>query len=114
MDDWKGLAQWLWIAVSGLAWWVWKKQDRRIDRNEERMDAKADVSDMAEIKEGLHSLRNKVVTREDFRTHEERDDNERKERREDIKELFGRIDGIKDDIGIRFDAIRDLLIERKP
>ena len=106
MDDWKELAKWLWGLLLPALWWMWNKQDKRIDE-------KAGASDVKEIKASLHELRNRVVTKEAFDAHEARDQKDRDERRETEIKLFDKIDGLKDDVNGKFDQIRDLLIGRR-
>jgi hypothetical protein len=107
MDDWKELAKWLWGLLVPAAWWMWNKQDKRLD-------GKAEAADVKEMKESLHSLRNKVVTKDDFAAHEARDQKDRDERRETEIKLFDKIDRMKDDFSGKLDGIKDLLIARKP
>lgn len=109
---WKDLAKHLWALLVPLGWWIWNKQDKRIEKVENDMDAQASQKSVDELGEGLHSLRNRVVTREDFKAHEERDERDRVERREAENKLFEKVDDLKDDMTGRFDSLKDLIIGR--
>lgn len=113
--DWMEAAKWIVTAlVIPLLAVIWSMLNGRISKTEIRMESLATQKSVDEVAESLHSLRNKVVSREDFRAHEERDNNDRKERRETEITLFAKIDDLKDSVNDKFDAIRDLLLTRKP
>jgi hypothetical protein len=113
MDDWKEIAKYGWSLLLPLLVWLWKKQDARIDKQDERMESLASQKSVDEMAESLHSLRNKVVSREDFRAHEDRDQRDREERRDTEVKLFDKIDQFKDDVNEKFDTLKDLLLGRK-
>lgn len=115
MDDpgfWKEATKHLWALLIPVVAYVWNKQDKRIEKVEKDMDAQASQKSVDELSESMHSLRNKVVTREDFRAHEERDQRDRDERREAEVKLFDKIDTMKDDMTGRFDGLKDLILSR--
>ena len=112
MDDpsfWKEAAKYLWGLLVPAGWWIFKKQDDRLTRVEEQ---KAHAADVKELKDAIHSLRNRMVTKEDFARHEADDKADRAERREAEISLFNKVDELKDSVNNKFDAIKDLLLRR--
>jgi hypothetical protein len=103
----KQLLDWVWLGFVALLGIVYRMMSGKLD-------GKAESADVKEMKESIHALRNKMVTREDFARHEASDQKDRDERRDDIKELFGKVDDLKTDLGNRFDALKDILLQRRP
>lgn len=115
MDDpgfWKDASKFLWLLLVPLASYIWNKHEERIAKLETTLDAQASQKSVDDLGESLHNLRNKVVTREDFRAHEERDQKDRDERREAESKIFDKIDAMKDDMTGRFDNLKDLILQR--
>ena len=104
---WADIAKWLWGLLIPAWLWMWKKQDDRLGKVE---DAKASASDVTQLRDAVHSLRNNMVTREDFKGHENSDRADRAERRETEISLFTKMDELKDSMNNKFDAIRELIM----
>ncbi len=109
---WKQVANWLWGLLIPLGWYAVNQRDRKIEKLEIEMDQRASQKSVDELKDSIHGMRNRMITREDFKDHEVRDDKDRTERREQEVLLFEKVDDLKDDINTKFNALKDLIISR--
>lgn len=115
MDDpsfWKDAAKFLWLLLVPLVRHFWIKHEERLEKLENGMSAQASQKSVDELGEAVHSLRNRVVSKEDFKAHEERDLQDRNERRQAEAKIFDKIDDIRDDMTGRFDNLKDLILQR--
>lgn len=109
---WKEAAGWSWGLLVPLGWYVLSTRDKRIEKVEETLKDRASSEAVKELSSAIHSLRGRMITREDFREHEVRDDRDRTERREQEILLFEKVDDLKDDINTKFNVLKDLIIAR--
>ena len=104
---WADIAKWLWGLLVPAGWWMWKKQDDRIEKLE---NARAYAVDVKELKEAVQSVKDKMVTSDQLAAHEASDRDDRAERRETEISLFNKVDELKDSMSQRLDALKDLIM----
>lgn len=93
----KILLEWAWAGVLGLGALIYRRHEH----------------DMAEVKAGMHTLRNRVATKEELKEHEERETRDREERRASETLLFQKFDALKDEMNAKFDALKTLILEMR-
>ena len=93
----KQLLDWAWAGVLALGGLVYKKH------NEE----------MGELKEALHSLRNKVVGKDEYRDRNELVDKLLEDRRIGEREVYREMGELRREVTKGFSDLKDLLISKK-
>lgn len=80
--EWKEIAQWLWGLFIPAGWWMWNRQDKRLEDIEDAMKAKADKDEV-----------NKAL----------------EDRRQDARELFKANADLRADMMGGFSQLKDLI-----
>lgn len=58
--DWQDIAKWLWGLLVPAGWWIFNKQDKRIDAVEASLKEKTDVSESEKHREYIAKLFEKI------------------------------------------------------
>ena len=58
--DWQEIAKYLWTALVPAGWWIFKKQDERVNNLEKAMDKKADETEMDRQRDNITSIFEKI------------------------------------------------------
>ncbi|MBM3460753.1 MAG: hypothetical protein FJX76_01500 [Armatimonadetes bacterium] len=101
MEDFgKEAAKWLWGLLVPAAWWMWNKQDKRLD-------GKAEARDVADLKDVLDRLRGSVVMQEDLKERRREIDATMEARRQGELALHERLnDHIEADLRMHAEIIK--------
>lgn len=75
MDDWKAIANWLWIGLFGLIKILWDKQEQRFAKGEAKVSA----------------MESTIYTKADAKERKESVDEALEARRQDVKEIYATI-----------------------
>ena len=96
MDEtsfWKAAANWLWVAILPLLKWIWDRQGK----------------DIQEVKDGLHSLKNRVVSLDAMKDRKEEVDRSLEARRTGERDLHERLNDHIEQDGKTHNAIMETL-----